>query len=86
MLRQSTITRKENYLNRVELAQTIYKEHKHEGLTDKWIWKTHVKPVLFVGYETFLNYMKVSLGLEWKKLEEMRNERAQEQESKNQQA
>jgi hypothetical protein len=54
--------RQRNYLNRVRAVQRVYREHKHEGVTDVHIWKAYIQPVYYISERTFRAYLTVRAG------------------------
>lgn len=58
-----------NLLNRVIQVQDVYKEHKlHDGITDIWIWTTHIHPRFFISARTYHKYLQMNAKKELKEL------------------
>lgn len=58
------------FLEKVIHVQEVYQLHKkNDGITDRWIWKTHIKPNVHIGYRSMKNYLQIPAKRELKKLE-----------------
>ena len=64
--RQHTI--RLNYLKRVQIVQEIYQRHKQEGVSDAFIWRKHVYPVMPIGQDSFYRYLQISPQKELKSI------------------
>jgi hypothetical protein len=51
--------RKKNYLLKVKCVQKLYREHKHEGVTDVWVWETYIYPAFYISQRTFREYLTI---------------------------
>lgn len=59
------------FLEKVAHVQEVYQLHKkNDGITDRWIHKTHVKPVFHIGYRSMKNYLQIPAKRELKRITE----------------
>lgn len=58
-----------NTLLKVLAVQEVYLEHKHEGVTNVYIFKKHIKPVFFISERTFYRYLGINAKKEIRQFE-----------------
>ena len=63
---------RENKLKLIIDIQSIYQQHKHEGITGMWIWKTYIYPTYKITYRTLSTYLATPATAELKKLQHAR--------------
>lgn len=64
-----------NYLQRAKAIQDLYNEHKRDGVTTAYIFRTYIQPRFYISIATFYNYLSVPAIRELKKLEQQQNDR-----------
>lgn len=64
--RQYTI--KVNFLKRVQIVQEIYQRHKQEGISDAFIYRNYVHPVVPISQDRFYAYLQISPQKELKSI------------------
>lgn len=69
-----------NFLLRVKDIQDIYQEYHKRGITDKYIYQTHIYPTYKIGRTTFYNYLATPAVRELKELEERMRKDKEERE------
>lgn len=59
------------FLEKVIIVQEVYQLHKkNDGITDRWIWKTYIKPTVCIGYRSMKNYLQIPAKRELKRITE----------------
>lgn len=69
--RERDITRRLNYLNRVEKVRRLYNSLQDGGRTDIWIWENHVGPTFCISLGTMRRMLTIRISHERKIIEEM---------------
>jgi hypothetical protein len=60
---------RKNLLRKIIAVQKVYQTHKiHEGITDEYIYQTHIKPVFHISKRTFIKYLGMRAAHELKNL------------------
>jgi len=60
---------RKNILQRIIDIQTIYLQHKDQGVTGEFIYNRYIHPVYRISRKTFYNYLGINAKKELKDLE-----------------
>lgn len=61
-----------NTLLRMKLVVDIYKKHKNDGNTTRWVFKEHIEPYYPISIATLYNYLATPIEKELREIEEQR--------------
>lgn len=63
-----------NYFKRILEVQKVYAGHKREGLSDTYIFRTHIKPAFWISKRTFCKYIATNAKREIRLIEEYKEQ------------